>query len=367
MGLRGYIDGVIGDELVGWALDEDAPDRRLRVQVELDGAVLGTAEACEYRRDLVAAGFGDGGHGFRLALDPGRLTPGVHPVAAVVGGEALPLAHDWIVRDHDNQPLELVRLEAGVPTGESDPETPVPPALAPAPVATPAREIDGHAGWKFLLPPPAAEPSHAQLDEDAEAVERLFELAGSVGATACVVRLPAKHLLYAEHLPAEHRTAPDRRPARRLAARLRDSDAASLLDLHDELQDARVHGRLYSRTGQRLTWTGAIHAYRAIAKVVAGAVAELRPHPLAVFDFGELEPVAGAADDDTEPLLAVRPPAATGRGPSGLVVHDGSGSRIAELLGLHLSGCRVVEAERVEPELVLSEKPDLVVWIGEDR
>ncbi len=369
MSLRGYIDGVIGDELVGWALDDAAPDNRLRVRGELDGVVLDTVEASEPRRDLVTAGFGDGGYGFRIAFDPALLTPGEHHVAATVGDEALPLASDWIVRDGADRARESVMLAAGVPTGDAaaPPPEPQPASAPPAPPPVPAL-VAGAAGWIFRIPAGSSGHTQAQLDAYAAAVEALHVLANALGIVARAVAVPPKHVVYAEHLPPLRRHPPAGRPARAVAARLRVSDVASLLDLHDALQDARTHGRVYSRSGQRLTWSGAIHAYRAIAKDLEGSIAGLRPHPLDAFDFGALAPVADALDGaDSEPVLMTRPSAAVAGAATGLIVHDGTAGRIAELLRLHFWRCQVVESERVDPEVVRSVKADAVIWVREDR
>ena len=388
MSLRGYIDGVIGDELVGWALDDDALGSRLRVRGELDGIVLGTVEASEPRRDLVTAGFGDGGYGFRIALDPALLTPGTHPVAAVVGGHSLPLAHDWIVRDVKERPIEDVNLAPGVPVaggGAGDRAAvaaPV-PAIVPRPVPAPLAAQDarhgvsiapprplagsvltGIAGWSFVIPARMGARSHAQLDADAAAIEELHALAASAGVAARAVAIPAKHLLYAEHLAPEQRPDPGARGARALVARLRDSGDAWLLDLYEAMQDARAHGRLYPRTGTTLTWVGAIHAYRAITK----SLPPLRPQPLDAFGFGRLVAATNALDpSDTEPVLTRRPPAAPHGSPAGLVVHDGTAGRVAELLRMNFWRCHVVVADRVDPELVSNTRPDIIVWIREDQ
>jgi len=368
--LRGYIDGVIGDELVGWALDEDALASRVRVRGELDGLVLGTVEASEPRRDLATAGFGDGTYGFRIALDPGLLTPGVHRVAAIVGAEAVPLASDWIVRDGEDRPVESVQLTAAPATSAA--ETPrgdraAPHAVAPQAAAVPDAEIlvAGVGGWMFLIPAGAATRTHARLDAEAAAIEELHALARSLGTIAHAVAVPAKHLLYAEHVPPKHRPDAGRRSARAVTARLRHSPDASLHDLYDALQDARTHGRIYPRTGQTLTWVGAIQAYREIVKALPSP--GLRPHSLDAFAFGALEPVADALGEDTEPSLTVRPAAAAAGAPTALVVHDATAGRIAELLQTGFSRCRVVVAERVDPRVVRAARADVVIWIREDR
>jgi len=71
---RGHLDVVERDRLEGWALDETDPDRRLRLRITDNGALIGEVVADGYRADLRAAGAGDGCHAFSLIV-PGGLAP----------------------------------------------------------------------------------------------------------------------------------------------------------------------------------------------------------------------------------------------------------------------------------------------------
>jgi hypothetical protein len=70
--LSGFVDRMIGDEVLGWAFDTRRPQRRVLVVARLDNRVVAEALADLPRRDLAAAGRGDGRCGFRLRL-PGDL------------------------------------------------------------------------------------------------------------------------------------------------------------------------------------------------------------------------------------------------------------------------------------------------------
>jgi Hint domain len=60
-GLLGFIDQVRGDwKLDGWALDEAHPELPVLLEILLEGRVIGTVLACDYREDLLKAGFGPG-------------------------------------------------------------------------------------------------------------------------------------------------------------------------------------------------------------------------------------------------------------------------------------------------------------------
>lgn len=143
-----------------------------------------------------------------------------------------------------------------------------------------------------------------------------------------------------------------------------------VLDLTDALEDARSDGRVYPRTGHRLSWVGALHAAREIVRELVPQVAGLQPLDLAGWDFGALspveEPLAGAPQD-TEPGLAPAPPAAGGKRPTAVIVHDGCGGRVAEVLGSPFELLRTVVAETVSEDVLSELRPQIVLWLRESR
>jgi hypothetical protein len=393
MGVRGYIDGVIGGSLHGWAWDEEEPARRVVVRGRIDGTLLGTARAAEPRGDLARNGIGDGGHGFRIPL-AGPLEPGTHAVAvvAVEGGAPLQLSADWIALDEGGRPRSGITLVAD--------ETDLDSIVAPPPTG-----VVGQAGWIF----PGSEPElnelsgrvpvpHAVVDAQVERVVRLHALGDDLQFVALAAALPAKLHVYPEHLPAGLAIDPAQRVARRVEARLRDSPREALLDLYPALRDARVHGRLFTRTGGELTWTGAFHAYRAVARALAPRVPALEPLPWGALDLGVHEPVhdslVGAALvrpaeapepwPEAEPALGdglrltARPASdatagvrrlerAAGEGaPRLLVAGDPGTDRIARLLAEHASTTLLTGGDRLDEELIRAERPDVVVCLLTD-
>ena len=64
----GYLDGIRGGAVLGWALDREDVSRKLRIELMLDGVGLGTAIADQQRADLVQAGIGPGEHGFACSI-----------------------------------------------------------------------------------------------------------------------------------------------------------------------------------------------------------------------------------------------------------------------------------------------------------
>ncbi len=70
--LEGHLELVRHDRIAGWARDPEMPTARVALVVLANGAEIGRVMADRYRRDLAAAGIGDGCHGFELAV-PGGL------------------------------------------------------------------------------------------------------------------------------------------------------------------------------------------------------------------------------------------------------------------------------------------------------
>jgi len=67
-GFRGHVDGLIGEELVGWVQPLTPGVQSLRVGLFVQGARLCEVTANIHRADLTAAGIGAGNHGFALPL-----------------------------------------------------------------------------------------------------------------------------------------------------------------------------------------------------------------------------------------------------------------------------------------------------------
>src|SRR6185312_17254025 len=54
----GRIDGLRGRRLLGWVWNPSQPDRQLTVEVLLDGKIIATASATQFREELFRAGCG---------------------------------------------------------------------------------------------------------------------------------------------------------------------------------------------------------------------------------------------------------------------------------------------------------------------
>lgn len=73
MALRGHIDWLSRQQMIGWVQDTAAPDTPVSVFVSVDGRVVGRCLADRPRDDLVRAGIGHGRHGFDFTFPDGAL------------------------------------------------------------------------------------------------------------------------------------------------------------------------------------------------------------------------------------------------------------------------------------------------------
>jgi hypothetical protein len=96
----GNVDGTADGHLVGWAWDPTRPGEPVRVDLLIEGQVVLSAVADQYREDLAAGGIGEGRHAFRVALPLDILLRAPVRLDVRVSGTAVALA---------NSPLELRR------------------------------------------------------------------------------------------------------------------------------------------------------------------------------------------------------------------------------------------------------------------
>ena len=88
--LKGNIDLVVRDQIVGWAFRPSEPSRREVVRYTTPTGATFEAVADLYRPDLLQAGIGDGAHGFSIRLtEEGLIQPGSGRIAVeIAGGES---------------------------------------------------------------------------------------------------------------------------------------------------------------------------------------------------------------------------------------------------------------------------------------
>ena len=67
--LQYHIDAVSADMISGWACNPLKPSKPCTVELKNGDKLLANAQAATLREDLVAAGIGNGCHGFSIQLD----------------------------------------------------------------------------------------------------------------------------------------------------------------------------------------------------------------------------------------------------------------------------------------------------------
>jgi sulfatase maturation enzyme AslB (radical SAM superfamily) len=89
--IKGYLDGVFGDRVCGWAMDPGEPQASPHVEVLVNDRPLLTTVASRFRPDLHRAGIGTGAYGFEAVLPPALLDGRPLTVAVQAGADRVPL------------------------------------------------------------------------------------------------------------------------------------------------------------------------------------------------------------------------------------------------------------------------------------
>jgi hypothetical protein len=80
----GFIDVISVRRISGWVWDEGDPSHRLEVEIRFDGRSIASVRADRPRKDLAAAGVGDGSYGFETQHETRITEADYHRVSAVV-------------------------------------------------------------------------------------------------------------------------------------------------------------------------------------------------------------------------------------------------------------------------------------------
>jgi GT2 family glycosyltransferase/glycosyltransferase involved in cell wall biosynthesis len=90
--VKGFVESADFKGVSGWAFDPARPDESVEIEVFDGDRFLLRARADEERRDLAAAGYGTGRHGFRVRLPDGLLPASRHLVRVRFAGTSLDVA-----------------------------------------------------------------------------------------------------------------------------------------------------------------------------------------------------------------------------------------------------------------------------------
>jgi len=218
------------------------------------------------------------------------------------------------------------------------------------------------------------------------------------GIPYVVTIVPDKYTIYPEHLPAWVTPSPTASPLERLAAALRaDAPAVRFVDMREPLRAAKARDRLYFQTDSHWNLAGASVGYEALMRAVRAALGPERvpatappPRPpyvpgvdvysgdlaravgmnwsLKEPDFVSLGKVLGdpasrcgkridsGADEGFEFYACDRPGL-----PRMVMLRDSMAIPLIPLLSENFSRSVYVGARRLDPALILREKPDVVI------
>jgi hypothetical protein len=122
--LRGNIDRCDRLQVHGWILDATQPERRVRLEVRLDGELVGHVVAEAYRPDLAKTGrHGDGRHGFSfnqpIHLNP--FTDHIFELIRAADGTQIPGSPVHMLGAEPGQPNRKNRIGMAAKTQRTNP------------------------------------------------------------------------------------------------------------------------------------------------------------------------------------------------------------------------------------------------------
>jgi membrane protein involved in D-alanine export len=143
-------------EVSGYVWDQNRPNDPLKVDIYIDNYMEARIEAGDARDDLQERGYGNGRHGFHLALPPRIMDDRKHTVRAVTVDDARECAGPHIIIcPKSEHPATPAPTPAPATPASTTPAPSTPAAATPA-LATPAPATPAAATPAPAAPPPAA-------------------------------------------------------------------------------------------------------------------------------------------------------------------------------------------------------------------
>ncbi len=117
--LTGHVDVFRGGFVEGWVYDSANPDAAIHVDVSMDGVVVGSGVAENFREDLFGHGMGNGKHGFRIRVFK-HLERGVqHRLGLLESETKRPiLTNEFAVESSDAVSIEIHGVDGGALHGQ---------------------------------------------------------------------------------------------------------------------------------------------------------------------------------------------------------------------------------------------------------
>jgi alginate O-acetyltransferase complex protein AlgJ len=239
--------------------------------------------------------------------------------------------------------------------------------------------------------------SDAEIEALATELKRRAQFLASQGIPYIVTIVPEKYTIYPEHLPDWAGPRMARTPLDRLVDVIQATGDVEFVDLRAALRSEKAREPLYYTSDSHWNWVGATIGYDAIMRAVQRALppgrlpviaAPTRPPYVAGVDIyrGDLarmagfrprfdEPdyapfakvlgdpslrcarrVDGKSNADIEVYRCARPEL-----PSAVIYRDSMGIPLIPLLSENFSRVVYVESRHLDPALILSERPDVVI------
>lgn len=283
---EGMLQGIGNGVALGWVANRADVQARVQVALVVDGEIVAEGVADVARADLAEGDFGDGAHGFLLALPEQLQTPARRQILVLAGAERSPIPAApsfWQQPAPDGTWSDVVFEPGGALSA------PVPPT----PAVAEARAVAA-AGWllDFKEEGVRAQPGESDLEGLIAVLLANARMCAALGIAYIPALVPRKREAIAPRPPDE------REWVAALSARLRDEDEVELLDLLDVLRDGSArHGSSYHRSDADWNDRGAFYAARALLKEAHKRVPSLRPPPLRDMRLRQIPEYRGTLTD----------------------------------------------------------------------
>lgn len=259
------------------------------------------------------------------------------------------------------------------------------------------RVMVGKDGWYFLAyehSPTGARLVPPLTNEELEVWRRLLEgrrdWLAARGIRYLFTIFPGKQTIYPEYLPDNFKpTGPSRLD--QLMAYLKEHSSLEVLDLRPALREAKSRHDLYYKTDTHWNFYGGFAAYRALARELGKSFQGLEPAAESETQSAEIKydgnlvlmmGLGGSIKEDAVDLslrapsfskVGDRPVVISGHpkrvtvterkepGPRLVMFHDSGETALIPFLPQHFSRAVFIYQPRLDPALIISERPDIVV------
>lgn len=419
---EGKLEAATCAAVVGWIWDRNNPNHTIFVDVWIDGRIVCTAAANDYRVDLETKGIGHGRYGFNLTLPDWISASPPHNLRVSVLGLG-PDVPGWAARISKRSPTSF---EERVPSAKITTvfyHHHIKPVL---PKQSKVKALVGHNNWLFLANDSnrvleqlkgRMPPTQKQLDEYRLLAGRRLQRFHDLNIPYVMFIAPTKELVYKDYLPEGICVDEASYPPNLLGSAM-IQEGLHVESLLSALRSARSLNDVYFKTDTHWNQIGGLIAYEEILKAISakmpGMLGPVRKDflfaPLANFrgdlaDKGKVIAIPGddklvsVADDEYDPELfsevtptvsgyvaysqKIIPPehlqisqgsretslfeSQASSGPKILVFHDSFMLNVMPYLSNHFARSAYLWRPHLCYEAIERERPDIVISVVLDR